>query len=91
MNRNQIESEYKIVDGIIRNPDKFEGEPVYAPYFYDLVMNGMSDESDDRDGDSVTDWFNLDDNDKALFPELAESYRVALWQDDSGFVHTEAI
>ena len=74
---------YDIRDGIIRSPGKFEGEPMYAPYFYDALLNGFADE--DEDGVAT---FIITDEDRKLFPMLAEAKSVRLWESEQGFIHT---
>ncbi len=74
---------YDVRDGIIRSPGKFEGEPMYAPYFYDALLNGFADE--DEDGVAT---FIITDEDRKLFPMLADTKSVRLWESDQGFIHT---
>jgi hypothetical protein len=47
MTRVDIEMDYKVVNGRIRNPGKFEGEMLYVPYFWEAYLNGCAD-SDNR-------------------------------------------
>jgi len=82
MTREDIEQDYTIENGIITNPGKFEGEPVYAPYFYDAYLNGMADYDD---GDEM--WFDITADDRAMFPEIGEATRAILSIDDNGFVY----
>ena len=66
MTREEIKAQYTVDDsGVIRTLGKFEAEPVYAPYFWDSGMNGMSDE----DENGVW-FFVLSPEDKAEFPDL---------------------
>lgn len=81
MTREEIENEYAIVDGRIQDPGKFEGEPVYTPYFWDAFLNGIVDEDD---GETLV--FNLTAEDREEFPELEAFKQVLLWEDDQGFV-----
>lgn len=83
-NRQMIESEYEIKDGVIKSPGKFEGEPIYAPYFYDAYLNGMAD---DDDGERLK--FDVTAEDREEFPELQNIDLVILWEDGSGFVFVE--
>ncbi len=78
-----VASEYDTENGIIRSPGKFESEPVYAPYFYDSLLNGFADE--DENGVAT---FIVTDEDRKLFPMLAGTKSVRLWESDQGFVHT---
>lgn len=81
MTRQEIESQYKVENGIIRSPGKFEGEPVYAPYFWEALLDGMADKDD---GKSAV--FYITQEDKEQFPELKRRRAVRLFQDDNGFV-----
>lgn len=84
MTREEIEKEYKVENGIIRSPGKFEGEPVYAPYFWSMFLDGMADEDDSR-----ILWFDVQEDDIEQFPELKMYKQVGLWEDEQGFVRTE--
>lgn len=85
MTRAEIIAEYTVDHGTIRNPGKFEGCHVYAPHFYDLVMDGGGDETIDING-TVYDWFKVSAEDRAEFPEIDAEY-VCVWTDDNGFCH----
>lgn len=86
MTREEILKDYKVKNGTIRSPGKFEGERVYVPYFWDCAMNGCADEDD---GDILT--FIITQEDLDEFPELVEDkYAVGenlyLRVRDDGFV-----
>lgn len=81
MTRKEIESQYQTRDGRIVSPGKFEGEAVYAPYFYDAMLNGGG--TDMEDGILS---FDIEASDVAEFPELADVSQVLLQEDDQGFV-----
>jgi hypothetical protein len=83
MTRKDIERDYEVKDGVIKSLGKFEGEPVYSPYFYDAVLDGCSD--DDENG--VT-GFVITKEDRAEFPEL-RGFGVLLTEDGNGFIYTE--
>jgi len=74
---------YEVKNGIIRSPGRFEGEPTYAPYFYDATLNGEGD----TDESEVT-TFEINETDRKLFPELKDVKTIYLWQSDQGFVYT---
>ena len=89
--RVEIESEFDVVDGIIRNPGKFEGEAVWVPYFWDLVMDGDGEEVFDEDGELVATRFKVDAEEEEAFAdvldgELACGSTVELFGDSQGFV-----
>lgn len=87
MTRKEIEEGYEIDErGVIRSPGKFEGEMLYAPYFWEALLNGESDgEQDDMD------WFTVQDEDCQQFPELTDVEKVGLRTDDMGFVYLETV
>jgi len=69
--------------GVISNPGKFEGEPLYAPYFWDLALGGLAHEDD---GTVYT--FVVTESDRAKFPDLKDANNVLLEETESGFVYT---
>ena len=81
MTRHQIELDYRIENGRIRSPGKFEGEAVYIPYYWDEYLNGCAD----RD-DGLVISFYVTPNDRILFPELKGRRFVRLYQRDDGFI-----
>lgn len=86
MTRQDIMTEYNVdANGIIHSPGKFEGEMVYAPYFWDAFLNGMADEDN---GKVLT--FNITDEDREQFPELADVRAIDLINTDQGFVYCTA-
>lgn len=90
--REEILTNYKTYPNsdLIRSPGKFEGEPLWAVYFWNLAMDGSGDVEWDDDDTEVT-TFQIQDEDRELFPELTEEgiTAVSLWEDSQGFVHTE--
>ena len=77
-----VEADYEVVNGRIISPGKFEGEAVYAPYFHQAWMNGDIDEHD-----SGVDYIDVNDIDRKAFPELATIQRIAIYEDNNGFVY----
>jgi len=73
--------EYVVENGRIMSPGKFEGQPEYAPYFYDLYLNNDYYEAV---GDDII--FNINAEDRKRFPVLAERAEVILRFDDQGFI-----
>lgn len=73
--------------GIIRRPGKFEAEPLYVPYFYEVMTQGGSDEDlTFEEGEPIYSIFSVTDEDRAAFPELGDAKEIVLWEDDNGFV-----
>jgi hypothetical protein len=86
MNRDEILQQYTIVNGRIKNPGKFEGEPIYTPYFWDAWNDGLADVDE---GDFAQ--FNLQSEDFQAFPELQGCQVVHLTTDDAGFVYCKPL
>lgn len=83
MTREEIEQEYNVVDGVIKNAGKFEGEPIYAPYFWDLGLQGFAD---DDDGKVFT--FKITKEDRQQFEELKGIRKVYIQESQTGFIFT---
>ena len=69
-----------------KQPGKFEGEPAYTPYFYDLSMDG--DGAETEFGDNVLS-FEVGTEDVEMFPELENVSTVFLTFRDDGFVTSD--
>lgn len=70
---------------IITRPGKFEGEPRWVEYFYDLAQNGEQDEEIvSKDGTYYNVFKHLTDEYDS-FPELKGLYCVAIYQREDGF------
>ncbi|MDE2101395.1 MAG: hypothetical protein KGL39_29375 [Patescibacteria group bacterium] len=67
--------------GRIKSPGKFEGEARYLPRLWHESM-----ESGDWPNNRGIISIEVDDTDKALFPELARRKRVRMYEDEMGFV-----
>ena len=80
-----IESEYEVVDGIIRSPGKFECECVWVPYFWDLVLEGEGDDVLDEEGEVLATRFVVDSEEAEAFG-LDCGATVELFADSQGFV-----
>jgi hypothetical protein len=88
MTRDEILKAYEVVDGIIRSPGKFEGEPVYVPAFWEDVLEGFADEEGEDEDGTVISTIVVDEDDVKAFPELKDIRRVSLWEDSQGFVRS---
>jgi hypothetical protein len=85
MTRKEIEESYEVKDGRICSPGKFEGEVIYAPYFWAFGLEGWAD----RDDGKVY-GFDIHPDDRAEFPEIpADRRTINLDEADQGFVHTD--
>lgn len=81
----QILESYDVENGIIVSPGKFEGEPAYVPYFWELGLDGMADEDHTDEGGTVY-RFNIETDDRIFFPELVKYQRIELRESEQGFV-----
>lgn len=76
-------------DGMrITQPGKFEGEPVFAPYYWDMGLQGFADSDNGR----VYGFrFVNGGEDFKLWPELKKwlgrKRSLKMWEDSQGFVH----
>lgn len=73
MTRDEILQAYQVENGVIVSPGKFEGETVYAPYFYEATMDGCAEElsfQEDGGGEYVA-LVSIHDEDREAFPEIA--------------------
>jgi len=81
--RKAITDSYRVdSSGRIKSPGKFEGEMLYVPHFWDVFLNGGTD---DTEGDDVM-VFEVDHDERIAFPELGKKKRVKLRERDDGFV-----
>ena len=71
---------YEIKDGIIVNPGKFEGCPEYAPYYWNLYLNG---EAIETSGGGI---LKVEPEDLFVYPELKAGNEIHLTENDNGFV-----
>jgi len=78
MTRAEILAQYEIKDGIIVSPGKFEGEPLYAPYFYSIWLDGGADSAS----------LAILPEDRKAFPEIpARRRKFWLSEDAQGFFY----
>ncbi len=87
--RAELESQYKVENGVIRSPGKFEGEPLWVAYFWAMALEGGGHTWDDNGTDVTT--FMIQSGDVALFPELDQlgydgGAAVSVLERDDGFV-----
>ena len=71
--------------GYVTALGKFEGEPISTIYFWDLMMDGRSDETL-YEGDTPIEVFFVDDDDRILWDLSADTYAVAVYETSTGFV-----
>ena len=89
MTRSEIEQAYSInARGVICTPGKFEGEQVWAPAIYDIVLDGFGETFSWPDDESIFDIVDCDDDLRALFPEIDKNtVAFSVEYSDSGFVY----
>lgn len=85
------ESIYTDCQARIKGPGKFEGEPIYSPYFYDLLQDGASDNTNYTPSGTRYDDFTIENVDKGIFPELSDVLMVRCSEDNNGFFYCTAL
>ena len=89
MTRSEIKDAYHISErGIIISPGKFEGEMLWAPYFYDLMGDGSGEQFSFEEGHGI-EFAKLIADDKKQWPELSDCYGISIEESSQGFVHCE--
>ena len=88
MTRAELEGTYKVQGNRIVSPGKFESENIWAPYFWDVAMEGGVEMEFD-DGRGVVIVVGINSGDVEQFPELDGFGIVELFEDDNGFVYCE--
>lgn len=79
--------DYKVVNGIIVTPGKFEGEPYWMPTIWEMVLGGMADESL-HDGSTAYDAFKIDAELSILTGlKVQPDVYLVIWSDEQGFVN----
>ena len=93
MTRQEIEQSYTTQNGAIVSPGKFEGEPIFTPYFWDATMDGSADhEFYYGEGGNTEFLVAVTAEDRAMFPELDPTTQyVAISESDQGFVYSEEL
>lgn len=88
MTKEDIKHLFEIDDkDVIRSKGKFEGEPIWVVYLWNLLLNNSQDDEDDL-GRAL---FYPMQEDFMEFPELKEYEVIAIWNDNLGFVNHEIL
>lgn len=75
--------------GYCEQPGKFEGEPIFAIYYWEMTQNGLADDTLDFGATPVSIYF-LTNEDRACWDLPASTHVVAVWESETGFLmHTE--
>jgi len=93
MTRQETERDYQIdyarLTPTIVSPGKFEGEPIFAPYFWQIALEGFAD-SDNGKVFTFRLKLNGQDKDNPFHAELKKwlgrKTSLKLCEDDQGFV-----
>jgi len=71
----------------VSRPGKFEGEHIYTPYFYDVILNGEREILEEN----IT-TIEIEPEDREIFPEIpSDATRIILAESEQGFVHCETV
>jgi hypothetical protein len=96
MTRLEILEAFNVHNGLITTPGKFEGEPIYAPYFYAFGHDECEvlSHADDTAGEFAA-LIRPFATDHTEFPELHENQKapayILLTESSTGFVHVESV
>jgi hypothetical protein len=63
---------------------KFEGEPTYTEYFWDIALGGAGHEVYLDDVEYT--FINVEQEDRDLYPELPVQKYIVVWETEQGFV-----
>ena len=74
---------------LINSPGKFEGEPQYTPYYWNMVLHGAADETIGPIERWTYDIFEVTEDDKDIFPELENVKVISVTSDEFGFVYSD--
>lgn len=83
--RQEIECDYRVVDGGIITPGKFQGEALYAVAVYYTARLGFIEQIGWPD-ETSTDLLEIDQDWRDAFPEIhADTYAIVGDEDNNGF------
>ena len=77
--------DYDVKDGIIVSPGRFEGEPEFTPYFWDMVLDGWATDFHDENKNLYA-YLEIEQEDISIYPELEGKRYIILFEDNNGFV-----
>jgi hypothetical protein len=67
---------------------KFQGEPAYTPYLWNLALNGHDNDCFVDEGGIMVSLFYVDEGLRNQFDLPPETHAIVLWEDEVGFVNT---
>ena len=77
-----MEFTVEFYEDLVKYAGKFQGEKRWVPYFYDVMLGGEGEETED--GNII---FEVVSEDIRVFPELEGKKKVWLTISESGFVY----
>ena|SRR6185437_11788284 len=91
MTRKEIEAEYRIENGTILSPGKFEGEAIYAPHFSEFASDGEILETMEDGSGAFVALVEIEAEDRAAFPEIEDGEFALVTENSDGFVMVSVI
>ena len=86
MKKEEITEKRKTFLEDVSHTGKFEREPIYSPYFYEMILDGCAGEEFYLgEGLPVYSVFKITSEDREIFPELKSVYGVTCWESGQGF------
>jgi len=81
MNRDKILNTYEVDgNGIITSPGEFEGQIIYAPYYWDIHLDSSRGTWVHSKFCGLIDYFEVNDDDRNQFPEIPKNVTmICLW------------
>ena len=77
----KLRKNYKVERGIVRSPGKFEGEPLYVPYYWGEYLDGGAD-----DDEGCTLKFNVTTEERKALGIPKRKKVVRIMETEQGFV-----
>ena len=85
----------RVKDGIVKSLGRFEGEPIYVPYYMEHLGSEWADRTEYLDDGTPLDVFIVSKEDAEAFSYYGKGSKVeagkeiAIWQGDQGFFYHE--
>lgn len=78
MTRDELVQQFRVIEGRVQDGGKFCGQPIWVAYYWGLAQTGGADQEIPENNEYV---FDLDDEDRMLWPELGNAQVLYLWED----------
>lgn len=86
MTREEILKAYEVNNDWITSTGKFEGEPIWAPYFHACADEGEELSFMEEGCGEYVSLIRISDEDRREFPGLAHAFYCVIQENDQGFI-----